>query len=204
MCVYISCAVAHKRIIRNDGVVCSPMYGCPYIKGLFYLDFQATIFRLLFIWKGSLFKQIWPGELHTDKVLFSEFCLFKQKSFLKIAFFQIFVFSLAYMLYWVWYTGMWWCHLNYWEHWLIWNLQSMMCQVTALFMWYHIYKAVYHKLNFRVILIDYEDHKIKYELFCVYCERFSGVKYSIENNVLKKENWFNSYFVSGCRLSQDT
>jgi len=24
-------------------------------------------------------------------------------------------------------------------------------------------------------LIEYEDHKIKYELFCVYCERFSGV-----------------------------
>ena len=32
--------------------------------------------------------------------------------------FQIFVFSLASMLYWVWYTGMWWWyHLNYWEHW---------------------------------------------------------------------------------------
>ena len=30
---------------------------------------------------------------------------------------------------------------------------------------------------FRVILVEYEyeDHKIKYELFCVYCERFSRV-----------------------------
>jgi len=28
---------------------------------------------------------------------------------------------------------------------------------------------------YRFILIEYEDHKIKYELFCVYCERFSGV-----------------------------
>ena len=28
---------------------------------------------------------------------------------------------------------------------------------------------------FRVILVEYEEHKIKYELFCVYCERFSRV-----------------------------
>merc|ERR1719394_1334184 len=30
---------------------------------------------------------------------------------------------------------------------------------------------------YRVILVEYEyeDHKIKYELFCVYCERFSRV-----------------------------
>jgi len=59
--------------------------------------------RLLFIWKGSLFKQIWP-----------DFCLF--------------------------------------------------------FGLYAVLSVLY-----RVILIEYEDHKIKYELFCVYCERFSGV-----------------------------
>jgi len=28
---------------------------------------------------------------------------------------------------------------------------------------------------YRLILNEYEDYKIKYELFCVYCERFSGV-----------------------------
>jgi len=61
--------------------------------------------RLLFIWKGSLFKQIWP-----------DFCLF--------------------------------------------------------FGLYSILSVMY-----RVILVEYEyeDHKIKYELFCVYCERFSRV-----------------------------
>ena len=32
---------------------------------------------------------------------------------------------------------------------------------------------------FRVILVEYEyeEHKIRYELFCVYCERFSGVRH---------------------------
>jgi len=59
--------------------------------------------RLLFIWKGSLWKQIGP-----------DFCLF-----------------------------------------------------------FGLYAAL--SVFYRVILIDYEDHKIKYELFCVYCERFSGV-----------------------------
>jgi len=59
--------------------------------------------RLLFIWKGSLFKQIWP-----------DFCLF--------------------------------------------------------FGLYAVLSVIY-----RLILIEYEDYKIKYELFCVYCERFSGV-----------------------------
>ena len=44
-----------------------------------------------------------------------------------------------------------------------------------------------HRLNFRVILIEYEDYKIKYELFCVYCERFSGVRNSIKNRILKNE-----------------
>jgi len=28
---------------------------------------------------------------------------------------------------------------------------------------------------YRFILLEYEDYKIKYELFCVYCERFSGL-----------------------------
>ena len=36
-------------------------------------------------------------------------------------------------------------------------------------------------------MIEYEDYKIKYELFCVYCERFSGVGYSIKNHILKNE-----------------
>lgn len=59
--------------------------------------------RLLFIWKGSLFKQIFP-----------DFTLF-----------------------------------------------------------FSLYAAL--SLLYRCLLVDYEDHKIQYELFCVYCDKFSKV-----------------------------
>ena len=41
---------------------------------------------------------------------------------------------------------------------------------------------------FRVILVEYEEHKIKYELFCVYCERFSRVT-KIINRISHKYNY---------------
>ena len=47
------------------------------------------------------------------------------------------------------------------------------------------------KLNFRVILIENEDYKIKYELFCVYCERFSGVRYSIKESYFDRLMFFS-------------
>ena len=40
----------------------------------------------------------------------------------------------------------------------------------------------------RVILVEYEEHKIKYELFCVYCERFSRVT-KIINRISHKYNY---------------
>ena len=65
------------------------------------------------------------------------------------------------------------------------------CNQRALFMWHNIYLVVDHKPNFRVILIEYEDYKIKYELFCVYCERFSGVRHLIKNHILTNEIVFS-------------
>ena len=72
------------------------------------------------------------------------------------------------------------------EYWILQNYNIDSSDFCLFFGLYSILSVLYRYMCiitplkklitiFRVILVEYEEHKIKYELFCVYCERFSRV-----------------------------
>ena len=68
---------------------------------------------------------------------------------------------------------------------IFWSLLHLECSVQV-----GVHDNTFEKMItiFRVILVEYEEHKIKYELFCVYCERFSRVMKIINRISYKYKN----------------